>query len=115
MNEINKTNLSEQTKYRPSEIIGTENYFNSEINQRKLFIKKLNVTIFDYIDKVLIVLKAKSSGVSTISLTMVVGPPAGIVSASFTLIFSLTTELIKKLLRTARKKKKKHDKILLVG
>ena len=46
---------------------------------------------------------------------MVVGAPAGIVSASFTLIFSLTTELIKKLLRTARKKKKKHDKILLVG
>ena len=46
MNEINKTNLSEQTKYRPSDIIGTENYFNSEINQRKLFIKKLNMLPF---------------------------------------------------------------------
>ena len=46
MNEINKTNLSEQTKYRTSEIIGTENYFNSEINQRKLFIKKLNMLPF---------------------------------------------------------------------
>ena len=114
MNEINKTNLSEQTKCRPSEITGIENYFNSEINQRKLFIKKLNVTIFDYIDKVLIVLKAKSSAVSTISLTMVVGAPAGIVSASFTLILSLTTELIKKLLST-RNKKKKHDKILMLA
>ena len=28
MNEINKRNLSEQTQFRLSEIIGTENYFN---------------------------------------------------------------------------------------
>ena len=71
MNEINKTTLSEQKKYRPGEIIGTENYFNSEINQRKLCIKKVSkcVTIFDYIDKVFIVLSATSRGVSTISLT----------------------------------------------
>ena len=46
MNEINKTNLSEQTKCRPSEITGIENYFNSEINQRKLCIKKLNMLPF---------------------------------------------------------------------
>ena len=35
MNEINKTNLSEQTKFRLSEIIGTEDYFHQEIDQRK--------------------------------------------------------------------------------
>ena len=32
---INKTVLSEQTKFRLSEIIGIENYFYQEINQRK--------------------------------------------------------------------------------
>ena len=32
---INKTILSEQRKFRLSEIIGTENYFYQEINQRK--------------------------------------------------------------------------------
>ena len=50
MNEIDKTNLSEQTKYRLSEIIVTENYFHQEISQRKLRINKLSkyVTVFDY-------------------------------------------------------------------
>ena len=42
MNEINKINLSEQTKFRLSEIIGIENYFHQEINQRKSNSKKLN-------------------------------------------------------------------------
>ena len=55
MNEINKTNLSEQTKFRLSEIIGIENYFHQEINQRKSCSKKLSkyVTAFDYINKIL--------------------------------------------------------------
>ena len=39
MNEINKINLSEQTKFRLSEIIGIEDYFNQEINQRKDAVK----------------------------------------------------------------------------
>ena len=39
----------------------------------------------------------------------------GIASASFTLIFSLTTEIIKKLLSITRKKKKKCDKILILA
>ena len=98
MNEINKKNLSEQTKFRVSEIIGIENYFHQEINQRKSCSKKLSkyVTTFDYIDKILIVLSATSGGVSIISFTSIVGAPVGISSASFTLIFSLTTRTIKK-------------------
>ena len=66
---IDKTILSEQTKFRLSEIIGIENYFQQEINQRKSCSKKLNkyVAAFDYIDKILIVLSATSSGVSIIS------------------------------------------------
>ena len=89
MNEINKINLSEQTKFRLSEIIGIGNYFHQEINQRKSYSKKLSkyVTAFDYIDKVLIVLSATSGGVSIISFTSIFGAPVGIASASFTLIF----------------------------
>ena len=62
MNEINKINLSEQTKFRLGEIIGIENYFHHEINQRKSYSKELSkyVTSFHYIDKVLIVLSATS-------------------------------------------------------
>ena len=59
MDEINKTKLSDQTKFPLSEIIGIENYFYQEINQQKSPSKKLNkyVTIFDYIDKILIIFK----------------------------------------------------------
>ena len=39
---IDKTNLSEQTKFRLSEIIGIENYFYQEINHRRSCSKKLN-------------------------------------------------------------------------
>ena len=86
-------NLSEQTKFRLSEIIGIENYFHQEINQRKSYSKKLSkyVTAFDYIDKVLIALSATSGGVSIVLFTSIIGAPVGITSASFTLIFSLTT------------------------
>ena len=117
MNGIDKTNLTDQTKFRLNEISKIENYFNSEIDQRKKCSKILSkyVSAFDYIDKVLIVLSATSGGVSIISFTSILGAPVGIASASFTLIFSITTGIIKKLLKTTRNKKKKHDKILMLA
>ena len=116
MNEINKTNLSEQTKSPLSEITGIKNYFHQEINQRKLCIKKLSkyVTVLNYIDKILFVLSAVIGGVSIISFTSIVGALVGIANANFTLIFSLTTGLIKKLLSITKNKKKRHDKILML-
>ena len=98
MHEIDKTKLSDQTKFRLYEIKKIENYFINEINQKKLYSKKLSkyVTIFDYMDKILIVLSATSSGVSIISFTSIIGVSAGIASASFTLIFSVTAGIIKK-------------------
>ena len=85
MNEINKINLSEQTKFRLSEIIGIENYFHQEINQRKSCSKKLSkyVAAFDYIDKILIVLSATTGGVSICSLASIVGAPVGIAKCMF--------------------------------
>ena len=106
---IDKTNLPEQTKFRLDEVSKIENYFIEKINQRKSCSQKLSkyVTTFDYIDKILIVLSATSSGVSIISFTSIIGAPVGIASASFALIFSLTTRIIKKLLNITRKKKEK--------
>ena len=114
---IDKTNLTNQTKFRLDEISKIENYFIEEINQRKSCSKKLSkyVAVFDYIDQALIVLSATSGGVSIISFTSIIGVPVGIASASFTLIFSLTTGIAKKLLNITRKKKKKHDKILMLA
>ena len=114
---IDKTDLSEQTKFRLDEISKIENYFIEEINQRKSCSKKLSkyVTIFDYIDQALIVLSAPSAGVSIISFTSIAGTPVGIASVSLNLFFPLTTGIIKKLLNIIRNKKKKHVKILMLA
>ena len=68
-----------------------------------------------YIDKILIILSATSEGVSIISFTTIAGAPAGIASASFTLIFSIAKGIIKILLKITRNKKKKHDNILMLA
>ena len=47
--------------------------------------------------------------------TTAIGAPVGIASATFTLIFFLTAGIIKKLLDITRKKKKKHDHILMLA
>ena len=106
---IDRTNLTEKTKFWLDEISKIENYFYQEISQRKSCNKKLSkyVAVFDYIDKILIVLSATTGGVSICSFTSIVGAPVGIASASFTLIFSLTTGIVKKLLNITRKKKEK--------
>ena len=63
------------------------------------------VSAFDYIDKYLTVVGVTSDGVSIISFMSVVGAPVGIAIASSTLMFSRTTELIKKLLCITKKQK----------
>ena len=101
MNESNyieafdRTNLTDLTKFRLNEISKIEIYFNQEIKERKLNSNKLSkyVAAFDYIDRISIVLSAKSGGVSIIFFTIA---PVGTASAIFALIFSLTTGIIKK-------------------
>ena len=45
----------------------------------------------------------------------VIGIPVGIAGASFTVIFTVTTGVVKKLLNITRKKKKKHNKIITLA
>ena len=89
MDEIDQTKLSDQTKFRLNEIKKFEYYFINGINERKSFSKILSkyVTTFDYIDKILIALDATVGGISIVSVTSIIGVPAGIASRSFTLIF----------------------------
>ena len=117
IHEIDQTKLTDQTKFRLYEIKKIDNCFVNDINQQKAYSKKLSryVTIFDYIDKILIVLSATTSGVSIISFTSTIGKSVGIVSASFTLIFSVTTGIVKKLLNMTINKKKNHDQLLMLA
>ena len=108
--------MTDQTKFRLTEISKIENYFNQEFKQRKSRSKKLSkyVTTFDYIDKILIVPSVTTGGGYIVSHTTIVGAPEGIASAGFTIIFYLATGIIKKLLSATRSKKKKHHKIVIL-
>ena len=63
----------------------------------------------------MIILSVTSSGISIISFASAIGALAKVVSASLTLIFSITTGIVKKLLDIIRKKKKRHNKIIMLA
>ena len=98
MKPANTSGLSDQTKFRLNEIIKNEDYFNSEIQERKIMTKKLckYMVGFYYFDKALIVLPATSGGIAIIPFASVIRVPAGIASASFSFGFSVTTWIIKR-------------------
>ena len=73
------------------------------------------IASFDYFDKSLIVLSVATSSISIASFATVIGAPVGIISASCSLAFSITTGFVKELLKTTRKKKKKPNKIVMLA
>ena len=72
------------------------------------------VAFFDYFDKSLIVLSATSGSISIEPFATVTGAPVGIASASFSFAFSISTRIMKKMLKTTQNKKKKHNKIVML-
>ena len=114
-NEISE--LKDLAKYRLDEINNIKEYFNAEIKERKDIIRKISkyIVAFDYADKVFITLSASFGTLSIASYATVVGIPARIAGASLTLIFTVTTGVVKTLLNITRKKKKKHNKIIALA
>ena len=113
-NEISE--LNDLTKFRLDEINKIKDYLNSEIKERK-DIKKISkcIVAFDYADKLFITLSASFGTLSIASHLTIVGISVGIAGASLTLIFTVTTGVVKKLLNITRKKKKKHNKIIALA
>ena len=109
---INSANLNNQ-QFRLNKISEIEKYFIAEIKERELMSKTLSkyISFFDYFDKSLIVLSV-TGGVSIACFATVIGTPIGIISASFSLAFLLFTELVKKLLKATRNKKRSIIKLL---
>ena len=60
---------------------------------------------FDYFDKSLIVLSVTTDSISIAPFATVIGAPLGIISASCSLTFSITTGFVKKFLKAIRNKK----------
>ena len=115
MNNI--IDLTDVNKYRLDEINKVRDYFNNEIKERKYTIKRLNkyLVSFDYLDKIFITLSASFGTLSIASYASVVGIPAGITGASLTLVFTIGTGISKSLLKVTKKRKKKHNKIIVLA
>ena len=104
-------------KYRLDEINKIRDYFDNEIKERKDIIKKLNkyLVSFDYLYQIFITLSASFGTLSIASYASVVGIPAGITGASLNLVFTLGTGISKSLLNLTKKRKKKHNKIIVLA
>ena len=109
--------LSNQQYFRLQKINEIKYYFVAEIKERELMSKRLSkyIASFDYFDKSLIVLSVTTGSISIASFATVIGAPVGMMSASCSLAFSITTGFVKKFLKTTRNKKKKHNKIVMLA
>ena len=107
-------NISNDQQFRLNKINEIKDYFIAEIKERELMSKRLSkyIASFDYFDKSLIVLYVTTGSTSIASFATVIGAPVGMTSAICSLPFSITTGIVKKLLKTTRNKKKNIIKLL---
>ena len=114
---VSATPLSDQQHFRLNRISEIKDYFVAEIKERELMSKRLSkyIASFEYFDKSLIVLSVTTGSISIASFATVIGAPVGMMSASCSLAFSITTGFVKKFLKTIRNKKKKHNKIVMLA
>ena len=109
--------LNDQQQFRLNKINEIKDYFIAEIKERELMSKKLSkyIASFDYSHKSLIVLSVATGSIAIASFATVIGAPVGIMSATCSLAFSITTGFVKKFLKTTRNKKKKHNKTVMLA
>ena len=86
-----------------------KDYFVAATKKRELISKRRTKYIdsFDYFDKSLIVLSVTTGSIYIASYATVIGALVGMASASFSLAFSISTRIVKKMLKTTKNKKKK--------
>ena len=105
-------NISNDQQFRINKINKIKDYFIAEIRERELMGKNLSkyIASFEYFDKSLIVLSVATGSISIASFSTVIGAPVGIMIASCSLAFSITTRFVKNFLKTIRNKKKNTEK-----
>ena len=110
-------NISNEQQLRLNKINKIKCYLLAKIRERELIRKNLSkyIASFKYFSKWLIFLSVVASSISIASFATLIGAPAGIVGASCGLTFSVTSGFVKKFLKTARNKKKKHSKIVMLA
>ena len=97
-------NPSNDQQFRLNKINEIKDYFIAEIKERELMSKRLSkyIASLDYFDKSLIVLSVATGSISIASFATVIGAPVGIMSASCSLAFSITSGFVKKFLNNKK-------------
>ena len=105
MVESNETSNLNSQQFRLNKVNETKDYFIADIKKRELMSKRLSkyISSFEYLDKSFIVLSETSGSVSIASFATVIGTPVGIASASLSFTFSLSTGLVKKVIKNNKK------------
>ena len=108
-------NISQE--FRLKNIDETRNYLIEEINRNELMSKKHKkvCTTLNYIEHFLILGSTITGCVSISAFASLVGIPIGITSSATGLKICVITAGIKKYKSIIKKKKKKHDKIVLLA
>ena len=98
-------NSNDQQQFRLNKINEVRNYFIAKIRERELMSKRLSkyVASFDYFDKSLIVLSATSCKISVATFATDIGAPVGVPSANFSLGFSMSTGIVKQIVKSKTK------------
>ena len=114
MNDFNKTpniypnlatNISNEQQFKLNKINETKNYFLAEIRERELRSKNLSKYIgpLEYFDKSLNFLSIISGSISVASFATIIGVPAGIIGASCSFTFSVTSGFVKRFFKKDKK------------
>ena len=107
-------NMSQEFKLK--NIDGTRNYFLEEIQQNELMSRKHKkiCTTLSYIEHFLILASAITECISISAFASILGIPTGITSSALGLKICAITAGIKKYKSIMKRKKKKHDRIVLI-
>ena len=126
MDDFNKTphiypnlaaNIWTEQQFRLNKINETKDYFLAEIRERELISKNISkyIASLDYFDKSLNVLSILSGSNFISSFATVIGAPVEIIGVSCGFTLSILSGFVKRFLKTARNKKKKHNKIVMLA
>ena len=100
--------LNEQNNYRLIEIDKIKDYFDQEIQHQQALTSKLSkyLTCFNYTDKILTVFLTVFSGTNIFAYVKGRKQVLGLISSTFSLVFCLSSGIIKKLEEETKIRKK---------
>ena len=116
-NSIETISLNEQTNYRLMEIGKIKDYFEQEIKYQQLLTSKLSkyLTGFVYADKILTIVLTVFSGTNIFAHVKEEKQLLGLINSVFSLLFCLSSGVVKKLQQKTKKRKEKHNKSLYLA